>query len=56
MTLTPLIATLIFVVGILAGHSYRRVWKAEGPVWQLWVFGGLAGACLGIVAFIPMEY
>ncbi|MEM6323156.1 MAG: hypothetical protein AAF748_05705 [Pseudomonadota bacterium] len=53
--LTPLPATLIFVLAILAGHSYRRVWKAEGPRWQLWVYGTLAAACLIAVALTPVR-
>ncbi|MEM6824527.1 MAG: hypothetical protein AAF566_05395 [Pseudomonadota bacterium] len=53
--LSPVAATLIFVVAVLAGSSYRRVWKAEGPSWQLWLFGLLAAACLGLVGFLPLK-
>ena len=53
--LTPVSATVIFVIAVLAGYSYRRVWKAEGPRWQLWVFGGLAALCLLTVGFVPMR-
>ncbi|MEM6760623.1 MAG: hypothetical protein AAF601_14190 [Pseudomonadota bacterium] len=55
LTLTPLTATLIFVVACLMGHSYRRVWKAEGPRWQLWVFGMLAACGLLVLGFVPMR-
>lgn len=55
VTLSPLIATVIFVAACLAGHHYRRVWKAEGPRWQLWVFGLLAAAGLAILGFVPMN-
>ena len=54
MTLTPLVATLIFLVACLAGYRYRRVWKAEGPTWQLWVFGLVAAAALLTVGFVPL--
>lgn len=55
LTLTPLSATVIFVVAVMAGYSYRRVWKTEGPRWQLWVFGSLAAICLLTVGFLPLE-
>lgn len=53
--LTPTSATLIFVVGCLAGYRYRHVWKAEGPRWQLWLFGLAAAAALLILAFVPLK-
>ncbi|MDQ2093356.1 hypothetical protein [Rhodalgimonas zhirmunskyi] len=54
LPLTPTIATLLFVLGCLAGYRYRRVWKAEGPRWQLWLYGLVAAAALLILAFVPM--
>ena len=36
ITLTPLSATILIFLAVLAGNRYRRVWKAEGPRWQLW--------------------
>ncbi|SFR12591.1 hypothetical protein [Poseidonocella sedimentorum] len=54
LTLTPLIATLLFVLACLAGHRYRRVWKAEGPRWQLWLYGVVAAVCLMILGFVPL--
>ena len=53
-TLTPLLATVIFVIGCLAGYGYRRTWKAEGPRWKLWVTGVIAAACLLTLGFVPM--
>ncbi len=53
--LTPLTATLIFVVAVIAGYRYRRVWKAEGPRWQLWLFGLIAAICLLAVGFLPLK-
>ena len=53
--LTPLTATLIFVVAVIAGYRYRRVWKAEGPRWQLWLFGLIAAVCLLAVGFLPLK-
>ncbi|WP_420569016.1 hypothetical protein [Thalassovita sp.] len=54
LTLTPLIATVIFVIACLCGYQYRRVWKAEGPRWQLWLFGLLAASGLLILGFVPL--
>ncbi|MEO0371377.1 MAG: hypothetical protein AAF231_07975 [Pseudomonadota bacterium] len=53
--LPPIAALLLFVTACLAGHSYRRVWKAEGPRWQLWFFGTTAGVLLCTVAFFPVQ-
>ncbi|MCK7613633.1 hypothetical protein [Roseibium sediminicola] len=53
--LTPLTATIFFVLACLAGYQYRRVWVKEGPRWQLWLYGVIAGACLALVAFIPVS-
>ncbi|MEM6579353.1 MAG: hypothetical protein AAF678_12765, partial [Pseudomonadota bacterium] len=49
--LTPAVATTIFVVACLSGHRYRKVWKAEGPRWQLWLTGTLAAVCLLTLGF-----
>ena len=54
LTLTPPIATAIFVAAVVAGYGYRRVWKAEGPAWKLWIYGVIAGGCLLILGFVPM--
>ncbi|PIE15279.1 MAG: hypothetical protein CSA68_08055 [Rhodobacterales bacterium] len=54
IVLTPQIATIIFVLACLSGYQYRRVWKAEGPRWQLWLFGLLAAAGLIVLAFTPL--
>ncbi|WP_168798000.1 hypothetical protein [Pacificoceanicola onchidii] len=53
--LTPVLATVIFVIACLAGYSYRRVWKTEGPRWQLWIYGVIAAGCLLVLGFVPME-
>lgn len=52
--LTPLVATLLFVVACLAGYAYRRTWKAEGPRWRLWLFGLTAAAALLTLGFVPL--
>jgi len=44
----------LFVIACLAGYRYRRVWKAEGPRWQLWLFGLIAASGLLTLAFVPM--
>lgn len=55
ITLSPLTATAIFVVAVVAGYQYRRIWKAEGPRWQLWIAGLVAAICLLTVAFLPVR-
>lgn len=54
LTLTPGFATVIFVAACLCGMRYRTVWKAEGPRWQLWLFGAGAGIGLMVLGFIPL--
>lgn len=53
--LTPITATSIFVVAVLAGYRYRRTWKADGPRWQLWVSGIIAAGCLLALGFLPIR-
>lgn len=53
--LTPATATVIFVLSCLCGYRYRRVWKAEGPRWQLWLFGGLTALGLAVLGFLPLQ-
>ena len=53
--LSPLTATIFFVLACLAGYQYRRVWVKEGPRWQLWLYGVIAGTLLSLVAFIPVS-
>ena len=55
LTLTPLTATVLIFLAVLAGNRYRRVWKADGPRWQLWLFGLLAAVALLTLAFVPMQ-
>lgn len=55
LTLSPLAATSLFVIAALAGINYRRIWKADGPHWQLWLFGGVAAACLLTLGFVPIK-
>jgi hypothetical protein len=55
IVLSPVTATVLFVLACLAGYSYRRVWKTEGPRWQLWAYGMGAAAALLILAFVPMS-
>lgn len=53
-TLSPAVAVVLIFAAVLAGNRYRRVWKAEGPRWQLWLFGLIAAACLLTLAFVPL--
>ncbi|SDG55995.1 hypothetical protein [Alloyangia pacifica] len=54
LTLTPASATVLFVIACLAGYRYRSVWKAEGPRWQLWVFGLIAAVVLLVLGLTPL--
>ncbi|MCP4818970.1 MAG: hypothetical protein GY883_07265 [Shimia sp.] len=54
-TLSPALATTLFVIAVLAGHRFRRVWKEEGPRSHLWLTGLVAGICLLTVALIPLN-
>ncbi|MEM9317099.1 MAG: hypothetical protein AAGA95_21020 [Pseudomonadota bacterium] len=55
LILSPAVATAIFVLACWGGYQYRRVWKAEGARWQLWVYGLIAASCLLLLAFTPLE-
>ncbi|WP_323765247.1 hypothetical protein [Marinovum sp.] len=54
-TLTPALATALFVIACLAGMRYRSVWKAEGPRSRLWLYGVIAAATLLVLGFVPMR-
>ncbi|MDG1456499.1 MAG: hypothetical protein P8Q92_01110 [Pseudoprimorskyibacter sp.] len=55
LTLTPKLATIVFVLACLSGYQYRRSWVAEGPRWQLWVFGLFTASSFAILAFVPID-
>jgi len=55
VVLSPMLATVIFCVTCLAGYRYRRVWKTEGPVYQYWLFGGIAASGLLLLGFVPVD-
>ena len=54
LALSSPLATVIFVLACVCGYQYRRVWKAEGPRYLLWIYGVLAAAGLLILGFIPL--
>ncbi|KAA8607022.1 hypothetical protein AL036_12300 [Salipiger aestuarii] len=53
--LTPVSATALFTAACVAGVQYRRTWKADGPLWQLWVYGLIAAGGLLALAFLPLR-
>lgn len=55
ITLTPLLATLVFCAACIAGYRYRRVWKQEGPRGAYWLYGLIAAAGLLVLGFVPIE-
>ena len=52
--LTPLTASALVIVAVVAGHRYRRNWQQEGPVWKAWLYGLVAGGALTVLAFTPL--
>ncbi|MBU2963622.1 hypothetical protein KO516_22895 [Citreicella sp. C3M06] len=55
LALTPFSATTLFIAACIAGMQYRRAWKAEGPRWQLWLYGLIAAGALLTLGFLPMS-
>ncbi|WP_460273184.1 hypothetical protein [Celeribacter sp. ULVN23_4] len=55
MTLSPLSATILFVIACFAGYRYRNVWKAEGPRYQLWIYGLIAAVILLTLGLVPVR-
>ncbi|MEL6641160.1 MAG: hypothetical protein AAFP98_07585 [Pseudomonadota bacterium] len=55
LMLSPAVATILFCLTCLAGYQYRRVWKAEGPLYQYWLFGGVAALGLLVLGFVPLN-
>ncbi|UUX49298.1 hypothetical protein NUH88_18080 [Nisaea acidiphila] len=53
--LTPITATVLFVVAVISGYRYRRVWKTEGPAWQAWLYGSIAAGALLSLGFLPLK-
>ncbi|MAC79673.1 MAG: hypothetical protein CML66_16610 [Rhodobacteraceae bacterium] len=54
LTLSPVSATLLFVIACFAGYRYRTVWKTEGPRRQLWLYGVIAALSLLTLGFLPV--
>ncbi|HBQ37042.1 MAG TPA: hypothetical protein DD729_09470 [Rhodobacteraceae bacterium] len=55
LSIAPWLATILFIIAVIAGYKYRAVWKSEGPAWQAWLFGIIAGVCLLSLGFIPIR-
>ena len=55
MSLTPMMATALFIAAVIAGYQYRKVWKTEGPAWKAWLYGSVAGGLLLVVALTPLN-
>ncbi|MEM7747923.1 MAG: hypothetical protein AAF346_06695 [Pseudomonadota bacterium] len=54
--LTPLSATALILLAVVAGYRYRQNWQQEGPLWKAWVYGVIAGGSLVLLAFTPLKY
>ncbi|MEM8984666.1 MAG: hypothetical protein AAGC71_16760 [Pseudomonadota bacterium] len=55
ITLPSSASLALFVIAVIAGHQYRRVWKENGSRRQAWVFGLIAATGLIAAALIPMR-
>lgn len=55
--LTPPLAALIFVVVVLCGHNFRKLWKQQPAGWQkkAWLFGVPAAIGLLVLGFMPLN-
>ncbi|MEO0882138.1 MAG: hypothetical protein AAFY34_05355 [Pseudomonadota bacterium] len=53
--LSPLAATILFVIAVFAGYRYRANWKQEGPAWKAWMFGSIACVCFLTVGLVPVR-
>ncbi|MEM7663743.1 MAG: hypothetical protein AAF292_15990 [Pseudomonadota bacterium] len=53
--LSPMVATILFVIAVVAGYRYRANWKSEGPAWKAWLFGSIACVCLLTVGLVPLR-
>lgn len=58
LVLTPLTASLLFLVLVLSGRAFRQNWKAQGDGWtfRAWLYGVPAGVSFLALAFIPLEF
>ncbi len=55
LTLTPELATIVFVLACIGGYQYRRTWKSDGPSWHLWAFGLFTASAFLTLAFVPID-
>ncbi|MEM7082058.1 MAG: hypothetical protein AAF465_04950 [Pseudomonadota bacterium] len=53
--LSPPVAVAIFIITVLAGYQYRRVWKADGSRTGLWVWGSVAFLGFAILGLVPLS-
>lgn len=53
--LTPLTASALVLLMVVAGHQYRQNWRFGGPMWKAWAYGTVAGGTLLLLAFLPLR-
>ncbi|MEM7425300.1 MAG: hypothetical protein AAF441_04355 [Pseudomonadota bacterium] len=54
--ITPISASLLMVVAVVAGYQYRQNWRLQGPAWKAWTFGTIAGMALLLLSFAPLKF
>ncbi|RYH09759.1 hypothetical protein [Tropicimonas sp. IMCC6043] len=57
LSLTPLTATLLFLVLVFSGRAFRQTWKAQAPGWRLraWLYGTPALLGFLALALLPLQ-
>ena len=49
------LALFIFFIACISGVQFKRLWKNNGPVWQLWFFGTSSAIGLLLVGLMPIH-
>lgn len=57
LSLPPALATLIFLLVVICGHNFRKVWKEQPLGWQkrAWLFGVPAAVGLLALGLLPLK-
>ncbi|WP_224823825.1 hypothetical protein [Cognatishimia sp. MH4019] len=58
LVLTPLTATVFFVILVFCGRGFRQNWKAQEDGWVLrgWLYAIPVLISFTALAFVPMEF
>ncbi|MEL7213013.1 MAG: hypothetical protein AAGK92_10155 [Pseudomonadota bacterium] len=58
LVLTPLTATVLFVVLVFCGRGFRQNWKAQEEGWVLrgWLYAIPVLVSFSVLAFVPLQF